>query len=361
MIGHSRTIQPGTFTDATLWDAAQSTGLPLLQAFEGLWCYADREGRFEWKPRELKLVILPYWEGSFEDALAALVANGFVISYEVNSRRYGLVRNFKKHQHINSRETLSRLPPVPRGTGDSRVNDASTTRHRQEKGGILSSGSESDPISDSDPVCDSGSEDLTGSARDDDEPAAQAGKKSPFRTDAECEAFAIWATIVWRKAHPVGEARATPARLSPIRARLREGVTLEQFKTACESVAASPFHFGENDTGKVYIEPATLFRNAEKLEGWLSKKAPMPKSAPPVTDQDRVMAERDAKLLEEIRAGRWGEQAKRRASEPTPIDMRKFREAIAGGKVKRVTENKRPSRPPPAMGALLSQVGRPMP
>lgn len=57
--------------------------------------------------------------------------------------------------------------------------------------------------------------------------------------------------------------------------------------------------------------------------------------APGQTEHDRVQAERDAKLLEEIRRGDWGERAKQVAMERA-IDLRQFREAIQTGRVKRV-------------------------
>jgi hypothetical protein len=54
-----------------------------------------------------------------------------------------------------------------------------------------------------------------------------------------------------------------------------------------------------------------------------------------MTEHDRAQAERDAALLAEIRSGVWGDQAKGIAAE-RDIDLRKFRQAIADGKVKRV-------------------------
>lgn len=337
MIGRARTIQPGTFTDAVLWDAGQSTGLPLLQGFQGLWCYSDKEGRFEWKPRELKSVILPFWDGKFEDVLSALAAHGFVLPYEVSGRQYGLVRNFKKHQQINGRESDSRLPPVPRGTCSPHVDDTSGTRHEQDLTRLLSD-PDRDQISDSDPLSGS-SGDLKESAREDG--------KSPFRTENERAAFDLWATIVWRKAHPEGEARATPKRLTPIRARLREGVTLGQFRQACEAVAQSPFHFGENDTGKSYIEPGTLFRNREKLEDWLTTRAPKP---PGAIEHERQQAAYEARLIEQARRGEYGPGTQRLVAQGKLNGdlLKRFKEAVRAGNLKR--------RVPSAVGGAVQAV-----
>lgn len=111
MRGRIRSIKPEIFDDEDLWDLAQETGLPVLQAFVGLWCYADREGRFEWRPRALKSKILPYWDGDMRLALEALASRSFIIRYTVNGKNYGYVRTFKEHQQINNKEPASTLPP----------------------------------------------------------------------------------------------------------------------------------------------------------------------------------------------------------------------------------------------------------
>ena len=113
MIGRIRTVKPEIFSDEKLWDLSLETGLPLLQAFEGLWCYADREGRFEWRPRALKTLILPYWEGDFARALEALERGRYVVRYVVDGQVFGYVRNFAKHQRVNAKEQASILPAPP--------------------------------------------------------------------------------------------------------------------------------------------------------------------------------------------------------------------------------------------------------
>lgn len=108
-----RTIKPEVFHDEEIWALYLATGFPILQGFAGLWCYADREGRFEWRPAALKALVVPYWDGDFEALLLALASFGFIRRYEVDGRSYGLVVNFKKHQAINAREPASTLPPPP--------------------------------------------------------------------------------------------------------------------------------------------------------------------------------------------------------------------------------------------------------
>jgi len=108
--GRIRTIKPEAAADEALWDLGQGSGLPVFQAFFMLICYADRAGRFEWRPRALKAACLPYWEGDFGIVLDALADKGLLVRYEVEGKAYGLIRNFGKHQVPNKREPESTIP-----------------------------------------------------------------------------------------------------------------------------------------------------------------------------------------------------------------------------------------------------------
>ena len=52
----ARNVKPGFFVDSDLSEVDFASRL----LFIGLWCYADREGRFEWKPKQIKASIFPY-------------------------------------------------------------------------------------------------------------------------------------------------------------------------------------------------------------------------------------------------------------------------------------------------------------
>jgi hypothetical protein len=110
-----RTTKPEFYRHEGLFEAEKESGLPLRVAYPGLWTVADREGRFRWRPRELKLDCLPYDDIDFADVLAALEKAGFIVGYEVDGQRYGWIPSFHKHQVINQREAPSKLPPVPAG------------------------------------------------------------------------------------------------------------------------------------------------------------------------------------------------------------------------------------------------------
>ena len=110
-----RTVKPELFRHEALFDAELDSGLPLRLAFVGLFTVADCEGRFPWKPRTLKLDVLPHDTVDFSAVLTALERAGFIQSYEANGTRYGLIPGFAKHQHINikEKEKGSDYPPPP--------------------------------------------------------------------------------------------------------------------------------------------------------------------------------------------------------------------------------------------------------
>ncbi len=125
-----RTIKPEFFLDERLYDLERETGLPIRVAYPGLWTQCDRAGRFEWRPRKLKVAILPYDDIDFSRVLHALTTRGFVQKYTANGEDFGFIPGFLEHQVINNREKESELPEPPPfvpPTRAPRVNDACLT------------------------------------------------------------------------------------------------------------------------------------------------------------------------------------------------------------------------------------------
>ncbi len=116
-----RTIKPEFFRHHDLYLAEKKSKLPIRVAFSGLWCCADKEGRFKWKPTELKLDVLPYDEIDFNKVLDCLIANEFIIKYTINNSDYGFIPKFKEHQRITGTEKQydSKLPEYNGNTLES--------------------------------------------------------------------------------------------------------------------------------------------------------------------------------------------------------------------------------------------------
>lgn len=129
-----RTIKPEFFVHEGLYDLEYETKLPVRLAFAGLWCVADREGRFVWRPRTLKVAILPHDAIDFGVVLEALERGQFVTRYEVDGVEYGFVKTFKSHQVVNQREAASAIPapPAPECTNAHVRSDATHVHARGE-------------------------------------------------------------------------------------------------------------------------------------------------------------------------------------------------------------------------------------
>lgn len=136
-----RTIKPEFFRHEELFELERETGLPIRVAFAGLWTAADREGRFEWRPRQLKLDCLPYDDVDFSRVLHALTTRGFVQKYTVEGVEYGCIPSWSRHQNINNRESQSTIPAPDEtleesdsSTREPRVSHASSTRQGNYQG-----------------------------------------------------------------------------------------------------------------------------------------------------------------------------------------------------------------------------------
>ena len=119
-----RTIKPEYFVHEGLFDLERETGFPIRVAFAGLWCAADRRGRFKDEPRKLKVQILPYDDVDFSRVLDALSTRGFIVKHACSEGSFYVIPSFEKHQVINNRERESELPDP---AGCQRV-DACPTR-----------------------------------------------------------------------------------------------------------------------------------------------------------------------------------------------------------------------------------------
>lgn len=99
-----RTIKPDFFRHEGLQDLAAQRGAHVMLVFAGLWGHCDRFGRFECRPRHLKLDILPFLDFDMAETIQALEGAGFIQTYEVGSKRYGFIPSFAEHQRFGGKE-----------------------------------------------------------------------------------------------------------------------------------------------------------------------------------------------------------------------------------------------------------------
>lgn len=104
-----RSIKPGFFLNDEL---AEVPPLGRL-LFAGLWTIADREGRLEDRPRQIKVQTLPWDDCDVDALLADLERHGFVVRYQVDGRRYIAIPSWSRHQTPHIQERASIIPPPP--------------------------------------------------------------------------------------------------------------------------------------------------------------------------------------------------------------------------------------------------------
>lgn len=101
-----RTIKPDFFRHEELQDLElKHPGSYVMLLFAGLWTQCDKNGVFEYKPRQLKLDILPFIEYNIVASLLLLSEAKIVSLLVLDDKVYGYVPSFKTHQRINGKES----------------------------------------------------------------------------------------------------------------------------------------------------------------------------------------------------------------------------------------------------------------
>ena len=142
-----RTLAPEFFSDEDI----SSLPFEARLLYAGLWCYADRDGRLEDRPKYLKAMIFPYDRVDVEKLLNLLASpqcldrptKVFIHRYVIDDRNYLEIPEFTKHQSPHHTEHHSRIPAF---------NGVLTVRERLEVSKVQDAHYPiSDPISDQRP------------------------------------------------------------------------------------------------------------------------------------------------------------------------------------------------------------------
>lgn len=122
-MARARSLKPSFFANDALGELE-----PLARIlFSGLWCFADREGRLEDRPKRIKNEILGYDDCDCNELLQKLHDSGFIQRYEADGNSYIQVINFGRHQNPHIKEPASTIPAPCK-------NSASTKRTRNKNG-----------------------------------------------------------------------------------------------------------------------------------------------------------------------------------------------------------------------------------
>ncbi len=104
-----RSVHPGLFTDENFMDLIAVSPLGGIFLI-GIWGQADDQGAFEWKPRTLKVAILPDAACDARELLQHLIDHDFVQKYEIEGKEYGIIRNFGKYQRPKKPNAVHPVP-----------------------------------------------------------------------------------------------------------------------------------------------------------------------------------------------------------------------------------------------------------
>lgn len=109
-MARARNIKPSFFNNDEL---AELDPLARL-LFIGMWTIADFKGCFEYKPKRVKVQLLPYDDCDIEQLAINLDKSGFISIYSVHDQLYVKVLNFDKHQnpHKNEKDKGSDIPDI---------------------------------------------------------------------------------------------------------------------------------------------------------------------------------------------------------------------------------------------------------
>lgn len=127
-MARARNIKPGFFRNADLVELPVEARL----LFIGIWTIADRAGRLEDRPKQIKMELFPADNMDCDGLLEDLASIGMVARYEVDGKRYLQVTNFVKHQNPHRDEKASTLPAMVTNDAtneeDAKLHDASTVQ-----------------------------------------------------------------------------------------------------------------------------------------------------------------------------------------------------------------------------------------
>jgi hypothetical protein len=110
-MARTRYIKPAFFLDEEISELSSNAKL----LFIGLWCLADKRGRMEDKPKQIKAQVFPYDNLDCEALLRELSnrEKPFINRYLTDNKRYIQVINFQKHQNPHHTEKDSVIPAPP--------------------------------------------------------------------------------------------------------------------------------------------------------------------------------------------------------------------------------------------------------
>jgi uncharacterized phage protein (TIGR02220 family) len=236
-VARIRTVKPDFFRHELLQDLELTyPGKYPMLVFEGLWGHCDKAGRFEWRPRHLKLDILPFLPFEMAETLAILEKAGMLKKYTVDGKEYGEIPSFTEHQRIGGKESQEpEKHPAPTSEAPKKKRGSNREAPGKQQGLQEGKGREGNKEGNGD----------VGLAPD---PAPQGDEKKP--KDVAKEILIFLNEKTGRNYEPVD------ANLELIIARLKDGASALDLR---QVVAKKSREWLADEKMAEYLRPKTLF------------------------------------------------------------------------------------------------------
>lgn len=150
-MARSRNIKPGFYKNADLAECSVWARL----IFPGLWMLADREGRLEDRPKQIKGELIPFDAQDIEPLLAELATRKFIVRYQNSEGSFIQISKFSTHQtpHYSEKKSVIKgpslqekhtheAPPTPRNSGDEGSRTPGTFLGDSKKSPLIKRGSQ---------------------------------------------------------------------------------------------------------------------------------------------------------------------------------------------------------------------------
>lgn len=279
-----RNLSPNFFKNEALSDID-----PLGRIFfQGLWCFADRNGNLEHRPKRLKAEILPY-DATVEDATTWLkqLASKLLISfYQVDGNEYIHITSFIRYQspHPDEKSVFPEPPEVIEQKGESGESGATQKQVEAEPEQIqqdtkttceqvadnLENGLQQSSYS---LTCILNTKEDMSNKPSPDLPESESLPMEPLKPDKHStqvsEVFDYWKI---KHNHPRSILDAKRRRI--IIARLKEGFSVDRLKIAIDGCKNSAYHQGQNNSATVYDGIDLILRDASHVERFIAYATP---------------------------------------------------------------------------------------
>lgn len=126
-----RSVHPGQATDEDFLELSVEAKLATIL----IRCEADDNGVFEWKPKTLKARLFPADDVDMAAILSEMEANRQVTSYELEGRKYGVIRNFRRYQRPKKPNSVYPFPERFRKYAGFKDDDAPTSDEPDDDNG----------------------------------------------------------------------------------------------------------------------------------------------------------------------------------------------------------------------------------